>query len=110
MKTIEERAKGYAEKAWAAIPIGDFDEDHVTFENIVTEAYIAGAKSERVELTRWHDPKEELPEDGALVLLKTTFGIGFVLAEHEETGWWRPYDDEWEISDNQVHGWREIHN
>lgn len=80
MKTIEEIAKEYAEKAWAAIPIGDFDEDHVTFDNIVTEAYIAGAKSEHAELTRWHDPKEEMPEPYKSVLVKAAnmcYGVGF---------------------------------
>lgn len=55
LKTIEERAKEYAAKSWSEIPVGDFNEDHVTFENIVTEAYFAGAQSKHAELTRWHD-------------------------------------------------------
>ena len=62
MKTLEERAKVYMDRAWSALDI-EFNEDHTTFENIVRDAFIAGAKSERVELTRWR-PIIELPEDG----------------------------------------------
>ena len=40
METIEEKAREYAEKLWR--DIGDFNEDHVTFENIVTSSFIAG--------------------------------------------------------------------
>lgn len=76
MKTIEERAKEYVAKSWSDIPVGDFNEDHVTFENIVTEAYFAGAQSEHAELTHWHDPKEELPEEGECVLIKAVDELG----------------------------------
>ena len=62
------------DRAWSALDI-EFNEDHTTFENIVRDAFIAGAKSERVELTRWRDPKEELPEDNKQVLIKTDRGV-----------------------------------
>lgn len=68
MKTIQERAADYAGKAWSNIE--DFNEDHVTFENIATDAFVAGALSERKELLRWRDPKKELPEEGVDVLIK----------------------------------------
>jgi len=105
---MEKRAKEYAEKAWAAIPIGDFDEDHVTFDNIVTEAYIAGAKSERVELTRWHTTKQP-PEDARDVLVKfrdaITHNIRYAVGFHAD-GWWhgRTFN-----AYNEIIGWREIH-
>lgn len=51
MKTIERRVKAYTDQAWSALD-GDFNEDHVTFENIVGDAFLAGVKSERAELTR----------------------------------------------------------
>lgn len=60
MKTIEERIQEYVANAW--VELDQFNEDHVTFENIVTSACIVGANFERDELTRWRDPKKELPE------------------------------------------------
>lgn len=56
MGTIEERADEYASREWYALN-EEFNEDHTTFENIVSAAFVAGAKSEREELLRWHDPK-----------------------------------------------------
>lgn len=60
MKTIEERIQEYVANAW--VELDQFNEDHVTFENIVTSACIVGANFEYEELTRWRDPKKELPE------------------------------------------------
>lgn len=60
MKTIEERIQEYVANAW--VELDQFNEDHVTFENIVTSACVVGANFEYEELTRWRDPKEELPE------------------------------------------------
>lgn len=94
MKTIEERAKAYAAKCHC--------------QN--TEwGFIAGAQSEHEELTRWLDPKEELPPQGKMVLLKVTFGCHYQLAERGDECWWSPMDDEWGIPDSRVIGWREIH-
>lgn len=98
MKTIEERAKEYAAKC------------HV--QN--TEwGFIAGALSEREELTRWHDPKEELPELLTPVLGKQSDGKKTyykIVYRHE-------YDNEdgryrWTDSEGcpiYVDGWRKIH-
>ena len=70
MKTIEERIQEYVANAW--VELDQFNEDHVTFENIVTSACVVGANFEYEELTRWRDPKEELPQNGQLVLCKTS--------------------------------------
>lgn len=66
---IESKAKEYADRAWSTLGV-EFNEDHNTFENIVIDAFMAGAKSERAELLRWRDPKEELPDDTEYVLIK----------------------------------------
>lgn len=94
MKTIEDRAREYASKC----------------SGIQSTAwgFIAGAESEHAELLRWHDPKEELPEDGVFVLLKT--GIyPFTVAKHVTDGWFEPGDYECGLPDEDVLGWREIH-
>lgn len=51
MKPIEERAKEYEKKYY----------DGAASECRL--AFIRGAQSERAELTRWRDPKEELPDE-----------------------------------------------
>lgn len=63
----------------------------------------------RWELTRWHDPKEVLPPIEKVVEVKLTFGRGYALAERGDNGWWYADSEEFEISDEQVIGWREIH-
>ena len=58
MKTIKERAVEYA---------------NTTFESGVNSPFkdfVAGAKSEHEELTRWHDPKTEHPYLDSTVLIK----------------------------------------
>ncbi len=42
---------------------------------VVENAFIIGARSEREELTRWRDPKVELPEDKIRVLVKADVGV-----------------------------------
>lgn len=70
MKTIKDRAKAYAKKIWAG-----GKRDWATAQKMSEHDFIAGAKSEREELLRWHDPHNELPEQNKLVLLKTDEGI-----------------------------------
>lgn len=57
MKTIEERAKEYAQAIYGYAPA-------------IEIAFIRGARSEHELLTRWHDPKEELPDSNKTVLVK----------------------------------------
>ncbi|WP_299222223.1 hypothetical protein [uncultured Alistipes sp.] len=103
MKTIEERAKEYEKKYY----------DGAASECRL--AFIRDAQSERAELTRWHDPKEELPPNDARVLCKVT-GCAYteylVLNWYENIWWAYLYnaDDEgWHQFFGQVIGWREIH-
>lgn len=95
MKTIEERAKEYAEKCYV--------------QN--TEwGFIAGAQAEHELLTRWHDPKEERPKPNHIVLTKWKYkdGSGEIISVGGFNG------EEWdahaivypELFD--VIGWREL--
>ena len=56
-----------------------------------------------------HDLKEELPPIEKVVLVNLNFGRGYALADRGDEGWWYADSEEWEISDEQVIGWREIH-
>lgn len=67
MKTLEERAK----EAW-----DDYEyRAGNLYRNCFIDGFTAGAISERNELLRWRDPKEELPEDNKQVLIKTDRGV-----------------------------------
>lgn len=93
MKSIEERAKEYEKKYY----------DGAALECRL--AFIRGAQSERAELTRWHDPKEELPEDRTHVLAKTTRGnFEVVFYDHRMEIWYSVSS-----TYRTVLGWREIH-
>ena len=97
--TIQERAADYVGKSWSNIE--DFNEDHVTFENIVTDSFVAGAQSERKELLRWRDPEVELPDSSKFdwVLLRVQYADGFIgipkIGELRSDGLWHctEYDD-----------------
>lgn len=139
MKTIEERARMYMNRAWSALE-GDFNEDHVTFENIVGDAFIAGAKSERKEMLQWddqseandiidrkefrsawgafvkylfcwHDPKRELPMTDVEVLVKIDApGNKYDIMKHNQHGWWQKAPGGgWCAPNNAPIGWRHIH-
>lgn len=110
MKTIQERAADYAGKAWSNIE--DFNEDHVTFENIATEAFVAGAQSEREELLRWRDPNVELPKDGEEVLVKADCPYcRYDVMKHDAFGWWEKTSlagGGWYKAEVEITGWRPI--
>lgn len=94
MKTIEERAKEYTAKCHG--------------QN--TEwGFIAGAQSEHEELTRWHDPKVELPEIGKDVLFRIEFPstniFSYQVGRLQDNG--RVKLPRIEFGD--IVGWREIH-
>ena len=109
MKTIEERARMYMNRAWSALD-GDFNEDHVTFENIVGDAFIAGAKSERKELTRWRDPNVELPETDVEVLVKVDADDHtYDVMKYDQHGWWQKAPGGgWCAAGQMLTGWRYI--
>lgn len=116
MGTIEERAKEYAHQYRR-----DAHDLKGERADAAFAAYCQGAEDERKELTRWHDPKERLPENNVCVLLKvvdeldnealylgsraediyiTDLGISFCVY----------FDDESMPDMNaKVIGWREIH-
>ena len=103
MKTIEERAKEYEKKYYD----GAAPECRL--------AFIRGAQSERAELTRWRDPKEEQPENGVCVLIKVDDQLGnktIYLGSREGTEYLTDgglvFGTESDAK-SEVIGWREIH-
>lgn len=101
MKTIEERANA----AWS-----DYEyREGELYSTCFIDGFSAGAQSERDELTRWRDPKEELPPVGKIVLVKIIFGSGYTLAKRGDEGWWYVDSEEWAMSDKQVIGWLPIY-
>lgn len=86
---------------------------HITeYKELINQVYekaVDELKAQREELTRWHDPKEELPPAGKIVLVKSTYGCGYALAERDDEGWWLAPPEEWELPADRVIGWREIH-
>lgn len=116
MKTIEEKCNEYvapivdahAECRWC---------DAGELEDYLKAAFEAGARTERHELLRWRDPKEELPKGSEKVLVKyrlangtIKYGIGeinmvykflgnsptFIIEGscHREVALWRPIEEE----------------
>lgn len=65
----------------------------------------------REELTRWHDPKEKLPDNNRDVLVKTTLCREYCIAWYKADGsrnyhW---HENNGALDDDMVIGWREIH-
>lgn len=109
MKTIQERADEYASRAWSALN-EEFNEDHTIFENIVSAAFVAGAKSEREELLRWHDSKVELPETDVEVLVMVyDGGHTYDVMRYDQYGWWQKAPGGgWCAAEHTPIGWRHI--
>lgn len=101
MKSIEERAGNFAH----TYELLDDAGHQKCAMQIARECFAAGAQSERAELTRWHDPQEELPEDRTHVLAKTTRGnFEVVFYDHRMEIWYSVSS-----TYRTVLGWREIH-
>lgn len=81
MKTIEERAKEWIDSLGAGLV-------HPYNRQAMIDAYIAGAKAQYEELTRWHDPKENMPEPNHDVLTKWRWkdGSGEIISAGDSTG------------------------
>lgn len=108
MGTLE-KAREYARNGMS-LYMDTSDEQDIYCEGLI-QAYLAGAKSEREELTRWHDPKEELPKDNRDVLVKTTLCARYCIAFYKANGarnyhW---HENNGPIDDDMVIGWRPIH-
>lgn len=102
MATIEERAKEYE-----VIHIGHG-------KDFCVEDFILGAHSEHAELTKWHDPKEELPEKDKNVIVKYV-AKDDVSSEYYTIGCVYG-DNKWDCEsllvacdDFKIVGWRYIH-
>lgn len=110
METIEERATKYA--CDGCMPDGiECDSCYNIHGKCERDAYIAGAKAEREELLRWHDPKEELPKDDRDVLVKTALCARYCIAFYKANGarnyhW---HENNGPIDDDMVIGWHPIH-
>lgn len=103
MKTIDERADMYCrEHAYQ----GGYDLEDVR------AAHISGAEAEHEELTRWRNPKEELPEEHIDVEVKTDKGkVSVCNMDLDELGhrFWNVSRTNYMIPDANIIGWREIH-
>ena len=109
MKTIEERAKEWIDSLGAGLV-------HPYNRQAMIDAYIAGAKAQYEELTRWHDPKEELPEYIKVVEVKYKAFNKIMMAIAFRLGDLWSGKNKWYIDRTSVHidhenilGWREIH-
>lgn len=107
MKTIEEKAERYGHWADQIANRWDKPEEHIPFKEQIKRAFIAGAKSQHAELTRWHDPKEELPLPGQPVIICTSPKIYFMAAYDVEFGDW--FTGSCAFDRCEIIGWREIH-
>lgn len=104
MATIEERAETYGRRHRCGYDLMDFTP-------YIEEAYEDGATEEHELLTRWRDPKKELPEEGVPVLVKSQNGTYAVLLRynHQRFGrGWTPDNIGILTDDSQIIGWRPI--
>lgn len=106
MKTIDERADMYCrEHAYQ----GGYDLEDVR------AAHISGAEAEHDLLTRWHDPKEELPEYYKVVAVKwygsgqTRISTAWLSAGDAGGYLWTIEGTNRLINVKNILGWREIH-
>lgn len=85
--------------------------DKSLFRDLIALSYMQGARDEREEFIRWRDPKEEQPEDGEDVLIKTTmcrrYCVAFFKNEKGRTNY-RWHENNGAIDDDMVVGWRPI--
>lgn len=102
MTTIKERAKEQYDHAAM---------DRVTRKSFERE-FAAGAEWMRAKLTRWNDPKENLPKEHTDVEVKTDKGtVSVCNMELDEKGrrFWNVSRTNYMIPDVHIVGWREIY-
>lgn len=135
MKSIEERAKAYAQKIWSG-----GQRDWATAQKMSEQDFIAGAKSERNELLQWddqseandiidskefrsawgafvkylfcwHNPKRELPKTDIEVLVMVhADGHTYDVMRYDKHGWWQKAPGGgWCAAKYIPIGWRYIH-
>lgn len=104
--TIDERAKEYANILGATLFM-DSPEEDIIYRDDLARAYASGAKEERAELTRWHGPKEIVPNHKWAVLVKLTPSIYDVASYSTEMERWIFVN--YSLDREEIIGWREIH-
>ena len=111
MKTIEERGGDFATNYEVLDDNGRQKNEY----EIACESYISGAKDEHELLTRWHDPKEELPEYIKVVEVKYKAFNKIMMAIAFRLGDLWSGKNKWCIDGTSVRidhenilGWREI--
>lgn len=105
METIEERAKEYANILGATLFM-DSPEEDIIYRDDLARAYASGAKEERAELTRWHDPNIT-PDDNKPVIICTSPGIYYIAAYDKQFNYW--FTGNGSFYRHEIIGWREIH-
>ena len=108
MKTIEERAKDYS-YSHGNLYMDSAEEEEI-YRGDLVEAFIAGAKSERNELTRWRDPKVELPGTDVYVLVMVhADDHTYDVMKYDQHGWWqKTTGGGWSAAEQMPTGWRYI--
>lgn len=108
-KMIEERAKDYSDSHGNLFM--DSAEENGIYRSDIEDAFIAGAKSEREEMLRWHDPKKELPKTDVEVLVMVhDGGHTYDVMRYDQHGWWQKAPGGgWCAPNNTPIGWRHIH-
>lgn len=99
--TIEERAKEYAHQYRR-----DAHDLKGERADAAFAAYCQGAEDEHKELTRWHDPKEIVPNHKWAVLVKLTPSIYDVASYSTEMERWIFVN--YSLDREEILGWREI--
>lgn len=100
--TIEERAQEYAHQYRRDVHDLKGERADAAFA-----AYCQGAEDEHKELTRWHDPKEIVPNHKWAVLVKLTPSIYDVASYSTEMERWIFVN--YSLDREEIIGWREIH-
>lgn len=79
--------------------------------NLERRGFVDGVTYAREELTRWHDPKVELPETDVEVLVTIDApGNKYDIMKHNRHGWWQKAPGGgWCAPNNAPIGWRHIH-
>lgn len=98
MKTIEERAQEWVDSPEASA--------HPYNRRGMIDAYIAGAKAQYEEMTRWHDPSI-LPDDNKPVIIRTSPGIYYIAAYDKQFDYW--FTGNGSFYQHEIIGWREIY-
>ena len=96
----------------AAIHWADTQGTHPYSRLCAIDAFTDGGKWMREEMTRWHDPKEELPANDREVLCKIDgWAIKCIVLKYNNFGWWMPAPkySGWCACAFNVLAWREIH-